>query len=119
MSPCRAVLAALLLIPRVAPAEGLPDGLYTCWLHPMILGEMEIGGTAYRGPAFDGNWAGDFPYEVKGDKIAWLGPLGGFAAAGQPTLSRIRTDAQGRIVGFDITVLVDGDPVTTTCDGPS
>lgn len=88
-----------------AAAGPLADGNYYCGLSQFHLGNMEISSSTYRGPAFDGNFEGDYPFEVtEGGTINWGGPLGGITADGNTVVSTVLKDAGGGETGYDITI---------------
>lgn len=91
-------LLALALLALPAAAGDLA-GRYGCWIGGnMNLGTIEIDGATYRGPAFDDQWEGDYPFQTDGQVITWGGPLGGITAAGK-VVSTVLTKQ-----GFDITL---------------
>src|SRR3569623_3204410 len=60
-------LEALCATPVFAAGK-LPDGTYDCTLdNGYIAGSIEIDGATYKGPAFDGNYEGAYPFEVGDD----------------------------------------------------
>ena len=113
-----AISLSLLLLSALpaSAATLLPDGLYGCTISNMFLGEIEISGGTYRGPAFDGNWGDSYPFEVtEQGTINWGGPLGGISAAGK-VVSSVIGNAGGNRVGFDITIQNDrGNFQTISC----
>ena len=111
--------AALFSTPTFAAA--LPDGTYTCNLYSggmlMNLGSIEIAGNSYRGPAYDGNYEGQHPYELTdGGTVNWGGPMGGFEGDGQTIVATVQTDAGSGQTGFDITIqMPSGNFTTVSC----
>jgi hypothetical protein len=99
-------LAALTLLAcHPASATQLADGRYRCVISSFHLGDIEIEGSTYRGPAFDGQFEGDYQFEVTdGNTINWGGPLGGISSDGNTVVSTVLKDAGGGTVGFDITI---------------
>ena len=93
------VLAGLLVLcatPAFA-AGGLPDGTYDCTLdNGYITGSIEIDGMTYKGPAFDGNYEGAYPFEV-GDKggLFLKGPVGGYTDPGYQFIGALIVDNDG------------------------
>lgn len=102
-------LAVLCLVVAVYPsaafsAPKLVDGIYTCTISDMNLGEIEIIGAKYRGPAYDQHWEGTYPFEETPEgTLNWGGPLGGISEAGT-VVSTVLTDAGKNRFGFDITI---------------
>ena len=95
---------AVLFFAGHAAAADLKDGSFTCHLGNMVLGQIELEAGMFRGPAFDGNFEGDYPFEVTGSgTINWGGPLGGLSSDGNTVVSTVLKKAGDRI-GFDITV---------------
>lgn len=112
-----ACLGAGLLTAAPAEAAGkLPDGLYGCYISSMMLGQIEIDGDVYRGPAYDQKWEGDYPFEVTDQgTVNWGGPLGGISLAGT-VVATVLVDAGGGRVGFDITLQnTSGNFQTISC----
>lgn len=111
----RAVLC-LLLVSMPVPVYAAPklaDGIYRCTISSMHLGDMEIIGDRYRGPAYDENWEGTYVFEET-DKgtINWGGPLGGISEAGI-VVSTVLTDAGKNRFGYDITIQNKGGSFQT------
>lgn len=103
---------ALLASATPALAAGDLDGRYTCYIGGMTmnLGTIELMGESYRGPAFDDNWEGTYPFSSDGKVITWGGPLGGISLAGTVE-STVLLDE-----GFDITILNEaGNFQTISC----
>jgi len=97
-------MAAFAFVGPAASAE-LPDGRYSCWISSMMLGQIEIEGGVYRGPAFDGKYEGDYPFELtEAGTINWGGPLGGMSSDGNTVVSTVLKDAGDGKIGFDITI---------------
>jgi hypothetical protein len=107
-------LLLLLAMPAVAQADyhhsgKLPDGTYGCSIYSggmfIGMGDIEITGNTYRGPAYDGKYEGSYDYEI-GDKgvIFWRGPLGGFTADGHTVVSTVLTSDKIAKASFDVTV---------------
>lgn len=91
-----------LAIPAGA-APLLEDGIFRCTISNMFLGEIEINGTTYRGPAYDQKWEGSYPFEETAEKtINWGGPLGGISEAGKVVATVLKKS--GKKIGFDITI---------------
>jgi hypothetical protein len=111
--------AALISSPTLAAA--LPDDTYTCNLYSggmlMNLGSIEIAGNSYRGPAYDGNYEGQYSYELTdGGTINWGGPMGGFEGDGQTIVATVVTDAGNGQTGFDVTIqMPSGNFTTVSC----
>lgn len=102
----RFLLAFIIAIALLSPAAAaeLADGRYRCVISSYHLGDIEIDGSVYRGPAFDGKFEGDYPFELtEGGTINWGGPLGGISLAGK-VVSTVITDAGNDRAGFDITL---------------
>ncbi|CAG0966341.1 MAG: hypothetical protein F9K19_04740 [Rhizobiaceae bacterium] len=98
-----AILAGLFFAGHAAAAD-LKDGSFTCYLGSMVLGQIELEAGMFRGPAFDGNFEGDYPFEVTASgTVNWGGPLGGLSSDGNTVVSTVLKKAGDRI-GFDITV---------------
>ena len=76
-------LVALCATPVFAAGK-LPDGTYDCTLdNGYIAGSIEIDGATYKGPAFDGNYEGAYPFAVGDDYGLFLkGPVGGYTDPG-------------------------------------
>ena len=85
-------------------AADLADGAYVCTLSSYMIGVIEVDGNVYRGPAFDGNYEGDYAFEVVDNVILWGGPLGGLSSGGNRIVSTVLKNAGGGRVGFDITI---------------
>jgi hypothetical protein len=101
-----ASLAGLLLTVPFASAEAaeLENGRHRCIIDAfsMHLGDIEIDGDVYRGPAYDGAYQGDYNFTVSSEgAITWSGPLGGISQAGNVVSSTVH-DA-----GFDIIIQND------------
>jgi hypothetical protein len=97
-------MAAFATVGPAASAE-LPDGRYGCWISSMMLGQIEIEGGVYRGPAFDGKYEGDYPFALtEAGTINWGGPLGGMSSDGNTVVSTVLKDAGDGKIGFDITI---------------
>src|SRR5260221_14409091 len=89
-------LTALALLVTPASAAALPDGLYECAMDVggsgMSVGDIEIKGQSYRGPAFDREFEGSYHFELtSGGVILWGGPLGGFRSDGNSGASTVVT----------------------------
>lgn len=96
----------------------LPNGVYGCYIGGnAFLGAIEIAGNVYRGPAFDGQYEGDYPFEVTdGGTINWGGPLGGISSGGNQVVSTVLTNAGNNNTGFDITIQnPEGNFQTISC----
>lgn len=99
-----AAFFAVLFVAGHAAAAELKDGSFTCTLGSMILGQIELEAGMFRGPAFDGEFEGDYPFEVTASgTINWGGPLGGLSSDGNTVVSTVLKKAGDRI-GFDITI---------------
>lgn len=98
-------------------AASLSDGTFRCVISSYHLGDIQIEGAVYRGPAFDGNFEGDYPFEVTdGGTINWGGPLGGISSDGNTVIGTVLGDAGGGKFGFDITIQNErGNFQTITC----
>ena len=121
----RVILTALILfvVPLgaiSAQAAELPDGLYRCEMYSgsmlMHLGDIEIAGSNYRGPASDGNYDGTFEFQLTdAGTINWGGPMGGFSSGGNTVVSTVLTGDAAR-PGFDIMIqLQSGNFSTVSC----
>jgi hypothetical protein len=98
-----AAAAATLWIGTASAAE-LADGLYDCTIGSAFLGTIRIAGGTFSGPAFDGQFEGDYPFDASdGRTINWGGPLGGITDEGD-IVSTVLTDAGHDRTGFDITI---------------
>jgi len=98
------VFFAILTSAGHAAAASLEDGSFTCYLGSMVLSQIELDAGMFRGPAFDGNFEGDYTFEVTGaGTIDWGGPLGGLSSDGNTVVSTVLKKAGDRI-GFDITI---------------
>ncbi|MDB5507437.1 MAG: hypothetical protein JWR75_2075 [Devosia sp.] len=112
--------AALLLLATPALAQlqtvELKDGRYNCTLGTYYMGDIELEDGQYRGPAWDGKFEGDYPYELtEGGTINWDGPLGGLSSGGNTVVATVLGDVGGT-VGFDITIqLENGNFSQVTC----
>jgi hypothetical protein len=104
----RAAAAAsicMLLGSSFAAGAELPDGVYYCSISMMHLGDIEISGDSYRGPAFDGKYTAEYPFEVTdAGTINWGGPLGGISSDGNTVVSTTLKNAGGGKIGFDIVI---------------
>lgn len=113
-------LIALLAASGPIQAAGLPDAVYRCQLYSgsmmMHLGDIEIAGTQYRGPAHDGNFEGWHPLQVtESGNIIWGGPLGGLSSGGNSVRDTVLT-LDGTATAFDVTVqLPNGNLSTVSC----
>lgn len=95
---------AILFFVGHAGAADLADGSFTCYLGEMVLGQIELDAGKFRGPAFDGAFEGDYPFEVTASgTINWGGPLGGLSSDGNTVVSTVLKKAGDR-TGFDITI---------------
>ena len=103
-----------------ANAADLPDGTYRCEMYSggmtMHLGDIEIDGTSYRGPANDGNYEGTYEFELTdAGTINWGGPMGGFDSGGNTIVSSVLAGDNDR-PGVDITMqLKSGNFSTVSC----
>ena len=103
-----------------ASAANLPDGTYICQLYSggmmMNLGSIEISGSTYRGPAYDGNYEGSYPFELTdAGTINWGGPMGGFDSGGNTIVSTVLVK-DGNQQAFDVTMqLESGNFTTVSC----
>ncbi|QDZ02740.1 hypothetical protein FQ775_21515 [Nitratireductor mangrovi] len=106
MTSCRICVAAAGVAAIVLPAYSaeLSDGAYVCTLSSYMIGVIEIDGDVYRGPAFDGEYEGDYPFTVADNVILWQGPLGGLSSGGNRVVSTVLKKAVGGSIGFDITI---------------
>jgi hypothetical protein len=101
--------AALAAIASPCLAAGtLPDGTYDCMLGDYIAGSMEIDGNMYKGPAFDGEYDGAYPFDVD-DRggIAFHGPVGGYTDPGYQLVGALAVD-EGDHVSIELHVRQDG-----------
>lgn len=109
------ILAASLLValPSIAKAATLENGTYRCIIDAfsMHLGDIEIDGSTYRGPAYDGAYEGDYRFSLSPEgAITWNGPLGGISASGTIVSSTVND------LGFDIIFKNDsGSFQTVSC----
>lgn len=114
------VLAGLFGATAPALAVTLPDGTYYCAMDSgsmlMHLGDIEISGNSYQGPAYDGNYEGRYPMEVTSDNtINWGGPLGGFEGDGMEVVSSV-LKRDGTDIAFDIMIAMpSGNYSTVSC----
>ena len=113
-------LTAMALAALAAPALGaeLADGTYRCTLGINAhMGDMEISGNSFRGPAYDGDYGDAYPLEVtQAGTINWGGPLGGLSSGGNTVVATVLRDAGGGRVGYDITIqLESGNFSTVSC----
>jgi hypothetical protein len=109
-------LAVSLLPSTSSAAPRLADGTYRCTISNMHLGDMEIMGGEYRGPAYDQEWGNTYSFEetAKGT-LNWGGPLGGISAAGK-VVSTVLKDAGGGTIGYDIMIQNErGNFQTVSC----
>ena len=110
---------ASISVPLARAAE-LQDGTYRCEMYSgtmiMHLGDIEIEGTSYRGPANDGNYEDSYDFELTdAGTINWGGPMGGFDSGGNTIVSSVLTGDAER-PGFDITIqLQSGNFSTVSC----
>lgn len=113
----RVLAGALVLLAVQAHAAELADGTYRCTIGSYHLGNIEIGGGMYQGPAFDGNYEGSYPLEVtESGTINWGGPLGGISSGGNTVVATVLKDAGGGTVGFDIQIQnASGNFQTISC----
>jgi hypothetical protein len=80
-------LLAVLGISTSAMAATIEPGTYVCQYYAgqilMSMGDIEINGTSYRGPAYDGNYGPAYEYELTSENyVIWRGPLGGLSSGG-------------------------------------
>lgn len=117
LSAAMAVMIAVPLGP--AAAAELKEGTYECTIGYPIrsMGNIEIVGSTYRGPAYDGKYEGRYAFEVtKGGTINWEGPLGGLSSGGNKVVATVLKDTGDGQIGFDITVqLKSGNFSTVNC----
>jgi len=103
-----------------ASAAQLPDGVYRCQMYAgnmmMHLGDIEIVGNTYRGPAFDGAYEGSYEYKLTdAGTINWGGPMGGFDSGGNTIVSSV-LKRDGDRAAFDVTMqLESGNFSTVSC----
>ena len=103
-----------------AAAANLPDATYRCEMYSgsmlMHLGDIEISGGSYRGPANDGNYGDPYPYELTdAGTINWGGPMGGFDSDGNQIVSTV-LKRNGDAAAFDVTLqLKSGNFSTISC----
>ena len=112
------LIAATSIFAGPAAAAALPDGPYTCNLLSgsmlMNLGSIRISGNSYEGPAYDGNYEGQYDYELTdGGTVNWGGPMGGFEGDGQKIVATVTTDAGNGQIGFDVTIQMPSGNFTT------
>lgn len=120
----RTILLTLPVVLTAMPAasQTLPDGLYDCWISNMNLGQIEMAGGQYRGPALDADFQeAPQPYTTDGPTITWGGTLGGISASGPIVSTVVKGDADGTISGFDIMIQSNesGNFQTITCYAPA
>lgn len=85
-------------------APRLKDGTYRCTISSMHLGDMEISGNTFRGPAYDRNWGESYTFEETPEgTLNWDGPLGGISEAGK-VVSTVLKNAGGGSIGYDIMI---------------
>ncbi|HEX2258087.1 MAG TPA: hypothetical protein VHG92_15570 [Afifellaceae bacterium] len=89
-----AFAAAFMVSAGTAGAGTLPDGEYDCSMSSggmlMGLGTVEIAGSTFRGPAYDGQYGPAAPYDVGPEGvILWGGPFGGFDTEGHKVVSTV------------------------------
>ena len=119
----RPVLLTLpvLLVASPALSQTLPEGLYDCWISSMNLGQIEMVGGQYRGPALDAAFEDPpQPFTTDGPTITWGGTLGGISAAGTIVSTVVKGHDDGTVSGFDITIQNSdsGNFQTITCYAP-
>ena len=100
-----------------ASAAQLPDGVYRCQMYAgnmmMHLGDIEIVGNTYRGPAFDGAYEGSYDYELTdAGTINWGGPMGGFDSGGNTIVSSV-LKRDGDRQAFDVTMQLESGNFST------
>lgn len=101
-------------------AATLPDATYRCEMYSgsmlMHLGDIEVVGNTYKGPANDGNYEGTYEYELTSDgTINWGGPMGGFDSGGNTIVSTVVKD-NGGSPAFDVMLqLESGNFSTISC----
>ena len=114
------VSSTIVMTIGVASAARLPDGIYRCQLYSgsmlMHLGDIEIAGSSYRGPAYDGNYEATYEYELTDSgTINWSGPMGGFDSGGNRIVSSVLVGDADR-PAFDVTIqLPSGNFSTVSC----
>ncbi|MBC8037929.1 MAG: hypothetical protein H7X89_12010 [Rhizobiales bacterium] len=87
----------------------LPDGFYECAMISggmlISFGEIQIEGNIYRGPAYDGNFEGDYNYELMSEGVVlWKGPMGGLSTDGNSVASTVLSSDKKDSAGFIIMV---------------
>lgn len=87
----------------------LPDGTYECRLgaNEEFAGSMVIAGDTYVGPDIGEHPSERFLFTETGDDIEWLGPLGGFSAAGYVPFSTRRLEGGDGYVAFRLLIKKD------------
>jgi hypothetical protein len=111
---------ALVAGAMTASADNLLDATYRCEMYSgstlMHLGDIEISGSTYRGPANDGNYGDAYDYELTdAGTINWGGPMGGFDSDGNTIVSTVLKQ-NGDRQAFDITMqLKSGNFMTVSC----
>ncbi len=115
-----ALVVGLFAISLPSHAASLPDGVYRCSMYSgsmlMHLGDIEISGDSYQGPAYDGDYEGAYDYEVTdGGTINWGGPMGGFDSGGNEVVSTV-LKRNGDDIAFDVMIqLESGNFSTVSC----
>ncbi len=114
------LLTACLLAAPAMAAPQLKDGIFRCTISNMHLGDMEIMGGSYRGPAYDGQWGESYSFEETPDgTINWGGPLGGISEAGKIVSTVLKDAGKGR-VGYDVMIQNErGNFQTISCSPES
>jgi hypothetical protein len=104
-----ALVLALLTTPAFASGL-LPDGTYECMMDSYIAGNMEIAGTTYQGPAFDGAYEGTYEFEIDPPtgNITWHGPVGGYTQPGIQLIGSMLVDVGNGVPGIQMQVRNDG-----------
>lgn len=123
--PGLAILVPMLAVAGPPPADTapsrLPDGSYRCEVYLLStflsLGDIQIKGNVYSGPAFFGAAQQGYNYQISPEgEIAWLGPLGGFTSGGNSvTLTQVTATGEDD-ASFDIIMRQkDGGLTASTC----
>ncbi len=103
-----------------AAGATLPDATYRCEMYSgnmlMHLGDIEVVGNTYRGPASDGDYGPAYKYKLTdAGTISWGGPMGGFDSGGNTIVSSV-VKSGGDNLAFDIMMqLQSGNFSTLSC----
>ena len=112
-----AIFVAAAMAAAPASAKSIDEGTYTCMYYIgdtlLSMGDIEITGDSYRGPAYDGKYGPSYDYELTDDGyIVWRGPLGGLTSDGNQVGTSTFEDGS-----IAIQILpADGRPWVIGCD---